>query len=416
MYNSSFSARSLMYVFNKNDYKAFELKNIDEVNRKLVGAELAAENILTGLKLKKAHTNGRDIFIPSDYESEILLRKLNANLKYFSTSIASSRDNIIKTLKEILIEGVEYNVARYDIKRFYDSVNINKVINTANIELSSSYETKRLIKKFLINHHHNHGGGLPTGLSLSATLSEIYLNEFDKVMRSFSWVRYYARYVDDIIIITSPEVTQAIIEGSLIEALPSELSLNEGVGKRDFKSLTAKKSTDQWEADFDYLGYNFQIGYIKAKSNPNKTLNARIVNVNISDKKIKLRKSRFISVVRQYLRDGNYEDFRNRFRLLNSGYVYFDKKKSCFRLAGIIYTYSHIDFPSNSLNSLEKFYKNIISGHKGNLCSRLRLSPLSRSERRYFLGQSLDRNFQNRVHVLLPSKEIARLVECWKYV
>ncbi len=44
--------------------------------------------------------------------------------------------------------------------------------------------------------------GLPRGVPLSATLSEYSMKRFDRFVSTLPEVYYYARYVDDIVIVT----------------------------------------------------------------------------------------------------------------------------------------------------------------------------------------------------------------------
>lgn len=416
MYDASFSARSLMYVFRKQDYRSYDIKNIEEVKARLSQAESYTKSTELSLKFNIAQTKGRVLYFPKDYETEIIIRKANANIKKILGINPVSRNNIIRHLKEILREGVPYVVGRYDIKRFYDSIKIPDLNRRLDESLTTTYDTRRLISSFLSSHEAVYSSGLPTGISLSATLSELYLREFDRGIKALSWVRYFARYVDDIIIIAEPQTTAQLMESALISGLPEGLVLNSGTDKKYFCKLERDFSGAGPEADFDYLGYRFKVDKILKRTSDCGTLASRKVTVDISERKVKVRKTRFIYAVRQYLSDANFEDLKNRFRILNSGYVYYDKDKNRYRRTGIMYAYPLIDFPSSSLGSIEKLYKTIFTKRHGPICSLLSHSPLGRSERKYFLSHSLEKTVREGVHIDLKPTEVARLMECWKHV
>ncbi len=416
MYDASFSARSLMYVFRKQDYRSYDIKDIEEVKDRLLRAEAYTNSIETSLKFNIAHTKGRALYFPKDYETDIIIRKANANIKKILGINPVSRNDIIRHLKEILREGVPYVIGRYDIKRFYDSIKIPELNRYLDENLSTTYDTRRLISGFLSSHEASYSSGLPTGLSLSATLSELYLRNFDRRIRAQPWVRYFARYVDDIIIIAEPRTTALLMEAALKGALPDGLVLNSGKDKRYFCKLERDFSGAGSEANFDYLGYQFKVDKIVKKSSDCGTLASRNVMVDISEKKVKIRKTRFIYSVKKYLSDGSFRDLKNRFRILNSGYIYYDKNKNKYRRIGIMYSYPLIDFPSSSLTSIENLYKTIFTKRHGPICSLLSESPLSRSERKYFLSHSLEKTVREGVHLNLNPAEVVRLMECWKHV
>ncbi|NKC48016.1 hypothetical protein HED54_04565 [Ochrobactrum anthropi ATCC 49188] len=116
--------------------------------------------------------------------------------------------------------------------------------------------------RFLSSHEALYSSGLPTGISLSATLSELYLRNFDRGIKALPWVRYFARYVDDIIIIAEPRTTAQLMESALISGLPDGLALNSGKDKRYFRKLERDFGGAGPEADFDYLGYRFKVDKI----------------------------------------------------------------------------------------------------------------------------------------------------------
>ncbi|AIK43599.1 antiviral reverse transcriptase Drt3a [Brucella anthropi] len=416
MYDASFSARSLMYVFRKQDYRSYDIKNIEEVKVRLLQAENYTKSIESSLKFNIAHTKGRALYFPQDYETEIIIRKANTNIKKILGINPVSRNDIIRHLKEILREGVPYVIGRYDIKRFYDNIKISALNQNLDESLSTTYDTRRLVSGFLSSHEALYSSGLPTGISLSATLSELYLRNFDRGIKALPWVRYFARYVDDIIIIAEPRTTAQLMESALISGLPDGLALNSGKDKRYFRKLERDFGGAGPEADFDYLGYRFKVDKILKKSSDCGTLASRKVTVDISEKKVKIRKTRFIYAVHKYLADANFQDLKNRFRILNSGHIYYDKTKNRYRRTGIMYSYPLIDFPSSSLNSIEKLYRTIFTKRYGPICSLLSHSPLSRSERKYFLSHSLEKTVREGVHIDLKPAEVVRLMECWKHV
>ncbi|HBV4973744.1 TPA: hypothetical protein MDZ92_005595 [Klebsiella pneumoniae] len=70
--------------------------------------------------------------------------------------------------------------------------------------------------------------GLPRGISLSATLAELCLQEIDSFFLKEKDVFYYSRFVDDILIIHhGGEITKQFITDYFSSHLPGNLTLHE---------------------------------------------------------------------------------------------------------------------------------------------------------------------------------------------
>ena len=83
-----------------------------------------------------------------------------------------------------------------------------------------------LLKKVFENPILAGKSGVPRGMNISATMSELYMRKFDRWIRSFDSVYFYARFVDDIIVFSN-SLKDSLI---LIANLNSQLSeLAEGL-------------------------------------------------------------------------------------------------------------------------------------------------------------------------------------------
>ena len=139
-----------------------------------------------------------------------------------------------KTLDDALRNGV-YEYLKVDIKRFYDSINVNILFS----KIENHVADTRLLElfKLLLDAHKS---GLSTGSCLSPALSNLYLDEFDRYMEKNSV--FYSRYVDDMLV--APVSNLPLIEGEL-----AEVSL--GINREKSKPVNAAEG-------FRYLGFDIK--------------------------------------------------------------------------------------------------------------------------------------------------------------
>ena len=118
--------------------------------------------------------------------------------------------------------------------------------------------SKKLIKRLLHEYGRLSGAplGVPRGVGVSAYLSELYMRRFDETIQAQPDVLYYARYVDDIIIICVPPPDAGVreIRRTLVRALRERRLTRNRTKTREF---WIDGSTHQ---SVDYLGYNFTFG------------------------------------------------------------------------------------------------------------------------------------------------------------
>jgi hypothetical protein len=99
--------------------------------------------------------------------------------------------------------------------------------------------------------------GIPRGVGISAYLSELYLKEFDSKLRNLDNLVYYARYVDDIVLIVAPE--SEVSEEYYIELIKSFLNEeNLEINSDEGKTAVFVTSKVSGTFEFDYLGYKFK--------------------------------------------------------------------------------------------------------------------------------------------------------------
>jgi hypothetical protein len=144
----------------------------------------------------------------------------------------SSRDAISELLGRKLSDATPKFVLRTDIEQFYESISHEKLTSMLASNTSLHSDTYTLAIAFLQKFSEVTGKpfGLPRGIGLSATLSEIYLSSVDHRIRSRRETLEYFRYVDDILVISdsNPRENGAAAQTFVKNVLsPLDLRLNE---------------------------------------------------------------------------------------------------------------------------------------------------------------------------------------------
>ncbi len=144
-------------------------------------------------------------------------------------------------------ECSQFRLYRLDVRSFYESFNQGYIFKKIDDVTGVDVRSKQLLKEFMYEFYVSGGKGVPRGLSISSFLSDYLMHEFDELIRNLPNVFYYARYVDDIILITDGFEDEKILMDYLRQALPDGLEFNNKkyfvsdglakVGKENSKNL-----------------------------------------------------------------------------------------------------------------------------------------------------------------------------------
>lgn len=112
--------------------------------------------------------------------------------------------------------------------------------------------SKNMIYSILDQYKHlsSSKNGIPRGVGISAFLSEIYMKDIDARFKKTENIFFYARYVDDIIVVTDNEHASSIKTCIINELNEIKLKINE-------EKTKTIKFTKESQDSFDYLGYSF---------------------------------------------------------------------------------------------------------------------------------------------------------------
>ena len=163
---------------------------------------------------------GKRVYQLTDIAETLVLRHMNSNVRRITHVKQADRQVIVDCIRQLMREGLEFNVLKYDIEKFYESVDPYSVTDCLESDPAFSGQSVRTLVSFFNGASGLGVQGLPRGLSISATLSEYVLRYFDEKVSQNPRVRYYARFVDDMIIVTSTDETSSVIDQSGLRTLP----------------------------------------------------------------------------------------------------------------------------------------------------------------------------------------------------
>lgn len=372
------------------------------------------------IKTKRAN---KPTFTVSKLSDKLILRHCARILRVISKTSIKPRNQIIREIKGHLAEGGSYRIYKLDIASFFESCPRETVLSRVS-ELPIGTHARLLINSFISSFNNTHSGGLPRGVEISPILSEIYLKKFDALITEDPEVFYFARFVDDIFIITSGfEDVNKFIQ-KVIRFLPDGLSFNDC--KKVVIDVPRRTIGDphipQILGNVDYLGYKLTIvdqdlsKYSKktlTKNSPIKFLHYRQIEVDLSDRKVKKLSERVIKSFYSFSRSGDYELLRDRIIFLTSNRDMVNKRTKRKIPTGIYYSYSQINTPSQALASLDKLIKSLILHPKGRIGSVL-AGKLTRNQKKELLKISLSHGHEKRVFKRFPPNRLNAISRIWK--
>ena len=413
MYNPTFGQTALRRHLRKNDYKKRPFLKISTAQDTLLERAAAiGSNGFKNLNFRTSNLAGRTIYQLVDLESELVLRKATQNVSKILKTKQSNRIEIIRRIRLLCEEGMPFCLGRFDIRQFYESIDQHQLEETFNRRLATSPSTRKVLSTFMQECRLNGVNGLPQGLAISAVLSELYMSSFDeKVPRELN-THFYARYVDDILMLLPPRYEAKRLKKHIVSMLPTGLSLNEK--KTRILSFSEKTTANGGtEHKFDYLGFSFCVTRVsKAKKN---RAASRRVTIDIAQSKVAKRKTRVVRALLQYLSDHKYADLVDRFKIITCNYRFYDHRNGKLRLAGNSHGYGLIDLPSQALDELDRFVKHILLSRSGKIGAQLAQAlPKSRSQR--LLRLSFKRGFESKTYFHFSPNRLNYLIKCWKYV
>lgn len=184
------------------------------------------------------------------------IKQIARNISRIYKVKQANRTNIVTQLCDTLNDGFPYHVLKLDVQEFYESIDHKLLLSKLRSDQLLSATTLRLIERLLWDYAQKAGTlgrGLPRGVGVSAVLSELFMRDFDKHVSALNDVAYYARYVDDIVVLFAPTkgATTDKYRERIVEQLRQKRLLVNG-------AKTTESPSDKNGWSLTYLGYTFK--------------------------------------------------------------------------------------------------------------------------------------------------------------
>lgn len=420
MIESPYTVRNLVgFIARHHQTKAADHKAEYEAVAREILAKIENNTIFKGA-LDDFKLNGKTVYTYGSVCAAVASRLIIRNLKLNARVKALGRSEIVSSLLSSLSDGVPYKVYRYDIVSFYESINRDKLLSLIRRKSLCSSKTLELIESLFKVFNDKRVQGLPRGLDLSAYLSEIYLAEFDESVKRLSHVSFYARFVDDIVVIAN-HIVDEDIASDIKSFLSDELTLHEGDEssyKRGGFVIGAAELTEPRvlvSRKIDYLGYEFKIFNCYSENQDFRP--KRRVEVDISSHKVAKIKSRIANSFLTYcLSRKTASDFNflvRRIKALTDNYEIHSSGTNVKIKTGIYYSYHFkTDLERCSLYLLDSMLKRLLFSKTHPLNSRI-VKALSLTKRRSLSKFSFYNGFYNKIYYSFSYQELKKIRKGW---
>jgi hypothetical protein len=390
--NQNYSSQQLIKLCKPREWDDYGLSKDELVNQlddnfsKIVGGSFLFEIEQVG-----------DYYLTHDLPQKLTIRKLNDNIKRLYKDEQANRRIIIKQVKTLLSENGPMWILRTDIEKFYESINRDRLLLKLRNDSMLSFHSQNLLDKLFQNPSLVSSTGLPRGLNISATLSELYMRNFDKWVRRSNGVYFYARFVDDIIVFSNSE--------KVINDLNNNINRNleKGLNKKLVKTGVYKGDNIKASRPLEYLGYQFTTETIK---------NKKTLTISIANKKVKKIKSRITHSLLDFVKNENFTLLENRIKFLTGNFSVRKNSEGNDLKAGIYYNYSHItDF--DIFDELNLYLRKSLYSKSGNFGLNLS-SKLDNSQRQKLANYSFKYGYFKKVFCPFTVDEMIDIKDCWR--
>jgi hypothetical protein len=389
----TYSPKDLRNNLRKDDFWKYDLKpeKIQQETERIANKFARTNGSIQ--ELKKQKLRGNLIFTTGTLYDALTIRRTNEIIKSTFSIKICSRDEEIKQIRNIIIsERPGTYIFRTDIKSFFDKLPFFEIVErlfSQNLVTKNTYNHLVNIFKETSTRGTN---GLPRGLCISSSLSEYALHDFDHKILSSEYCLYYARYVDDIALLTSNEIDN--IESRIEKKLPFDLKLNKQ--KTVYKQIGIDNS-------IEYLGYFFSL--------------KDACLIKIADKKLNKIKKRIILSLRCYLyKDKNFLLLADRLKFLSGNTILRMANRKKPITVGLRYQYQFCDnkILKKQLISLDTFMRRIIFSKKYQLSKKLNQN-ITLTQRRELLKISFLAGYEKKITKSLDRERVATIKAAWRY-
>ncbi|MCF2914594.1 RNA-directed DNA polymerase [Pseudoalteromonas sp. Cn5-37] len=373
------------------------------------------------------YSNKKPIHLVKDVVSLPVINLLNENLQRAYSIKPKSRESILPVVINYLKETAPYSIFRFDIISFYESFERPSVLKKIKDDGLLSNETIKVLELLFLEFQKKQKGdpkiefkGLPRGLNISATLSEIMFQDFDKKILENKDVFYYARYVDDIIIIAKSGKKAKEFQNEIKNLIPKPLKFHNTSNKQ--AALNIPKSSEDSNnknivLKFSFLGYEFTISDTTEIDKNCFSLPRRKIDIDISENKIDKIKERTRLTLIHFLKShfpmgSEYQKMILRLKFLTSNYDLPIPNKGKTIKSGIRYNYRFIT-SDKSLKELDRYLSMLLFSKNSKTSRKLR-NVLGIDNVRDLAHFSFSSGYNLKKHCKFTTEELDKIKEAWR--
>lgn len=341
--------------------------------------------------------------IPKDLKLRLPELEASEIIRAGTRQSPQNRDSLVRALQHALHRPYAHGIIKIDISRYFESIShallLEKVRSIRGADSTTIHLVESLLTEFgeLTGNHR----GIPQGVGLSAHLAELYLSDFDHRIRTHTGVVYYARYVDDVIVVVDSHDSLVAVEKAMAGIL-EELELERNSAK-DHKIFTADNGDHPAiipsSRPLDYLGYQFEF-----RSNTLKT--------TLSENRVRLRLRRLSRAFEAWKKsdpDPTSPNFAldglllKRIRFL-AGNARLDHSKSNV-VVGIYFSNSALSEDASQLEDFDTAKNELV---------KLYETSMRPGFAKQLEAVSFVEGFKNRTFIRFREGEIEKVFSCWK--
>lgn len=356
-------------------------KNLSEVSEKLLDPKFK-------IAIRRVETDDKPVYTTAETaENYFAIKQLQYNVRKSFKVKQANRFAIVNQINSLLTDNFPKIVLRTDVKSFYESIPHDKLLAKINDNPLLSFLSKKLIwkilKDFLVASGATDKVGIPRGIGVSAYLAELYMRDIDKEISTLKDVTYYARYVDDIIIVFTPTTNQ--MTPTYIDQVKNIMETNTGLKINPIKTNELDLVKSNAACELNFLGYQFQFNDLK------------FVQIKLTNDKMNKYKGRITNAIQEFNAQSKFDSRGARRILIHrlnflTGNTRLENNKANV-LIGIYYTNSLLSEPLDDLVALDNFLATEIDANIASVDLRRRLKLFS-----------FKKGFEERKYVNFSSK------------
>jgi len=412
MLNQSYAISDLLKLITFDDYKKYEgfgesrqntLEKITEISNTINADDFQISSII------KILDTDNQIFSLTKVEDDFALRKINDTIKRFYKVKQADRNLIVNQIIVLLQEAIPMSIIKLDIKQFYESIDRKWILNKLKDDALLSVNAIKILERFFNLDDFNGFTGLPRGIGISATLSELYLRDFDRKVNRLDNVYFYARYVDDIILFTTERPKSIIEKIEKNGLLRKPLVFNDKKTKIfEVDDITGENIK---ELQFEYLGYKFVFTNSCKKSKSE--FKDKNIEVSIASKKVKKYKTRIVHSFLDFLKNNDFSLLEDRIKFLTGNYpIKRNPSEGTILFAGLYYNYPFIN-DEKILIELTTFLRKLINSKSKSLGIKIN-AAIASNQKEELSKYSFLSGWKNRkVNSDFRPERVKQIKQCW---